>query len=71
VVGSNGYGDNEQHEAGERLVPSIFELNVTSAVLAVISDQQTKKTHDVISIRGRSDQLSASKRVKSPRSAEI
>jgi hypothetical protein len=39
--------------------------------LAVISDQRAKKTRGAISIRGRSDQDPASKRVRSRRSAEI
>jgi hypothetical protein len=44
------------------LVPPMLMPNVTSIVLAVISDQRAKKTRDAISIRGRSDHLSASKR---------
>jgi hypothetical protein len=48
------------------LVPSVLIPNVTSTVLAVVSDQRAKKTRDAISIRGRSDQVSASKRVKPP-----
>jgi hypothetical protein len=53
------------------LVPSMVMPNVTSIVLVVICDQRAKKTRDAISIRGRSDQLPASKRVTPPRSAEI
>lgn len=42
----------------------MFALNASLAFLAVITDQQAKKTHGAISIRGRSDQDAASKRVK-------